>query len=266
MLLDAARSCPPHLCVCVTPKSSQRRATLRLEDACAATRCARVACALSTSPAQPQRATTPIRDDQRRVVSDADSRRATHQHFDAYRNNLNAALAADPELPHDLLVLQGLARFSGNTALRNNGGGFYNHGLFFSTLAPALKATQPSAKLLAAISTSFGSLDDMKSAFRDKALKQFGSGWAWLGVNNATMGLEVSATKNQDNPLMLAADASMSIPILGLDVWEHAYYLEYQNKRAEYIDNFWSVVDWHSVSVYYEHYASQGLAVDWHAI
>jgi Fe-Mn family superoxide dismutase len=182
------------------------------------------------------------------------------KHFDAYRQNLNAALAADPELTHNLVALQATAISGGNVAIRNNGGGFYNHGLFFSTLAPASKATLPSEELLAVINKDFGSLDAVKAAFRDKALKQFGSGWAWLGP------LQVTATKNQDNPLMIGVEAVRMLPVLGLDVWEHAYYLEYQNKRADYIDSFWNVVDWYTVSQYYKHYASQGQPVDWHPI
>jgi Fe-Mn family superoxide dismutase len=192
------------------------------------------------------------------------------KHFDAYRQNLNAALAADPELTRNLVALQASAISGGNVAVRNNGGGFYNHGLFFSTLAPASKATLPSEELLAVINKDFGSLDAVKAAFRDKALKQFGSGWAWLGpqiLQDGSLGpLQVTATKNQDNPLIIGVEAVRMLPILGLDVWEHAYYLEYQNKRADYIDSFWNVVDWYTVSQYYKHYASQGQPVDWHPI
>eukprot|EP00277_Geminigera_cryophila_P019226 CAMPEP_0179459490 /NCGR_PEP_ID=MMETSP0799-20121207/42808_1 /TAXON_ID=46947 /ORGANISM="Geminigera cryophila, Strain CCMP2564" /LENGTH=350 /DNA_ID=CAMNT_0021261329 /DNA_START=17 /DNA_END=1069 /DNA_ORIENTATION=+ len=192
------------------------------------------------------------------------------KHFNAYRTNLNSALAADPELSHNLLTLQASAISGGNTAIRNNAGGFYNHGLFFSTLAPASKATQPSSALLDSINQDFGSLEGMKAEFHKKALKVFGSGWVWVGVEvgeNATLGaLTITSTKNQDNPLMTGVAATRLLPIFGLDVWEHAYYLEYQNKRAEYVNNFWSVLNWYAVSQNYEHFASLGSAVDWHPI
>jgi len=192
------------------------------------------------------------------------------KHFDAYRKNLNAALEADPTLSHKLLTLQTTAISGENTAIRNNAGGFYNHGLFFSTLAPALKDTQPSTKLLDAIGKDFGSMDDLKAMFHAQALKVFWSGWVCVGVEvleDSSLGaLKITSTANLDNPLMTGVNATRMLPIMGLDVWEHAYYLEYQNKRGEYVNNFWSVLDWYVVSQNYEHFASLGNPVDWHPI
>ena len=133
-------------------------------------------------------------------------------------------------------------------AVRNNGGGYFNHRLFWQILAPA-KGQQPKGKLLEAINQSFGSLDKFKEEFENAAKTQFGSGWAWLAVD-ANGILFVSQTPNQDNPLMDDA-AKRGKPILALDVWEHAYYLKYQNKRGDYIDNYWNVVNWERASELY---------------
>jgi len=129
-------------------------------------------------------------------------------------------------------------------AVRNNGGGFYNHLLFWEILAPNAGGA-PSGELAEAIAGEFGSLDDFKSKFNDAAKTVFGSGWAWLSVS-AEGKLFISKTSNQDNPLMDVVD-QRGIPILALDVWEHAYYLKYQNKRPEYVTNFWNLVNWKEV-------------------
>lgn len=127
--------------------------------------------------------------------------------------------------------------------IRNNGGGFYNHTLFWESMTPS--QVEIPADLLKAIETSFGSLDDFKVKFGTAAKTRFGSGWAWLVVGTDGK-LFVTSTPNQDNPLMDIAEEK-GIPVLGLDVWEHAYYLKYQNRRPEYVDNFWNIVNWDNV-------------------
>ena len=129
-------------------------------------------------------------------------------------------------------------------AIRNNGGGYYNHALYWENMTP--KQTEIPVNLKSAIEKDFGSLDSFKMKFNTSAKTHFGSGWAWLSVD-ATGRLFVSSTANQDNPLMDVVEEK-GIPILGIDVWEHAYYLKYQNKRAEYVDNFWNIINWEIVN------------------
>ena len=169
------------------------------------------------------------------------------RHHNAYVTNLNAQAKTTPELASlSLEALQGqMSRF--NTAVRNNGGGHYNHDLFWKVMAPAGQRGEPSAALAAAITAAFGSADEMKKRFDQAALTRFGSGWAWLIVTPDKK-LAVTSTANQDNPLMDIAGIERGIPVLGLDVWEHAYYLKYQNKRAEYATNWWNVVNWNEVN------------------
>jgi Fe-Mn family superoxide dismutase len=133
--------------------------------------------------------------------------------------------------------------------IRNNGGGLYNHTLFWNIMGPNAGG-QPEGDLLKAINDTFGSFDKFKTEFENAAKTQFGSGWAWLAVD-ASCKLFVSQTPNQDNPLMDVA-AKRGQPILGLDVWEHAYYLKYQNRRPEYVANFWNVVNWKKVAELYK--------------
>lgn len=134
-------------------------------------------------------------------------------------------------------------------SIRNNGGGHYNHTLFWKIMSPD-GGEEPKGKLAKAINETFGSFENFKKTFEQTAMTRFGSGWAWLSVNNAGK-LFVSSTPNQDNPLMDVVEQK-GTPILGLDVWEHAYYLKYQNKRAGYISAFWSVVNWNEVEKRYE--------------
>jgi Fe-Mn family superoxide dismutase len=134
-------------------------------------------------------------------------------------------------------------------AVRNNGGGFYNHSLFWQILSPN-GGGLPTGKLAEAIDQKFGSFDDFKTKFNDAAANRFGSGWAWLSVN-ADKSLCVCSSANQDNPLMDVHDCPGK-PILGLDVWEHAYYLKYQNRRPDYISAFWNLVNWDKVSENYQ--------------
>jgi Fe-Mn family superoxide dismutase len=136
-----------------------------------------------------------------------------------------------------------------NPTIRNNGGGFYNHNLFWLNMGPGGKS-KPSKELQAAIDSEFGSLETFKEKFGTAAKTRFGSGWAWLSVD-ANKKLFISSTPNQDNPLMDAV-TERGIPLLTIDVWEHAYYLKYQNKRADYVDNFWKVVNWDVVSERYK--------------
>ncbi|HPV88373.1 MAG TPA: superoxide dismutase [Bacteroidales bacterium] len=134
-------------------------------------------------------------------------------------------------------------------AVRNNGGGYYNHTLFWENMTPS-GADKPSGKLAKAIDKTFGSLAEMKTAFAAAGATRFGSGWAWLSLD-AGGNLFISSTPNQDNPLMDVVERR-GIPLLGIDVWEHAYYLKYQNKRADYIDAFWNVINWKEVEERYE--------------
>lgn len=168
------------------------------------------------------------------------------KHHNAYVTNLNAALEGHPELAE--LSLEDLqAKIADIAPLRNNGGGHYNHSLFWKVIAPG-GASEPSGELAEAINAAFGSFEEFKAEFAKAGATRFGSGWAWLGVKcDGTVG--VSSTPNQDNPLMgEAAGTCGCTPILGLDVWEHAYYLNYQNRRPDYIAAFWSVVNWDVVA------------------
>ena len=169
------------------------------------------------------------------------------RHHQAYVNNLNAQVKTFPELANmSLEAMQGqISKF--NPAVRNNGGGHYNHDLFWKVMAPADQRGKPSAALDAAIAAAFGSFDEMKKRFDAAALTRFGSGWAWLIVT-ADKNLAVTSTPNQDNPLMDLPEIQRGAPILGLDVWEHAYYLKYQNKRGDYATNWWNVVNWNEVN------------------
>ncbi|MBN1334325.1 MAG: superoxide dismutase [Deltaproteobacteria bacterium] len=168
------------------------------------------------------------------------------RHHQGYVDNLNKALAADPELRGQSLESL-LARASSlPAAVRNNGGGHWNHDFFWASMAPAGGTGFPSAALEAAIDRDFGSMDAFRSAFRTAGLTRFGSGWSWLIVDPEGR-LRVTSTPNQDNPLMDVAEVR-GTPILGNDVWEHAYYLRYQNRRGDYLDAWWQVVNWSVVS------------------
>ena len=140
-------------------------------------------------------------------------------------------------------ILGSISKFS--TAIRNNGGGHYNHSLFWSVMAPNGGGTA-TGSVSEAINAAFGSFDEFKTAFSTAAGTRFGSGWAWL-IKNSSGKLEICSTPNQDNPLMDIAETK-GTPILGLDVWEHAYYLNYQNRRPDYISGFWNLVNWEEVN------------------
>lgn len=179
------------------------------------------------------------------------------KHHAGYVAKLNAALDQQPSLKaHGLDSLMGQLSQVGDvalqTALRNNGGGHWNHSLFWACMAPADQTGKLSDKLGGALQESFGSVDDFKTAFAQAAATRFGSGWAWLILKEGK--LRITSTPNQDNPLMkgLVPDQDAGLPLLGLDVWEHAYYLHYQNRRGDYIDAWWKVVDWNALSKRYE--------------
>ena len=162
------------------------------------------------------------------------------KHHNGYTNNLNTAIAGtDLETKSIETILGGLDM--SNKALRNNGGGFYNHSLFWNVMNPEGKEAL-SGELKDAILLAYGTFEDFKSAFSKAAATQFGSGWAWLCVHKGGK-VEVCSTPNQDNPLMPGVSCN-GTPILGLDVWEHAYYLNYQNRRPDYIEAFFSVINW----------------------
>jgi len=170
------------------------------------------------------------------------------RHHQAYVDNLNKALAGTEAENKELeSILQEISKHA--PAVRNNGGGHYNHSLFWETLSPNPK-TAPEGLLAEAINSVFGNLENLKAEIKKLGLGQFGSGWAWLFVKyNGSIG--VASTANQDNPLMDTNLTNRGYPILGVDVWEHAYYLKYQNKRADYLDAFWSVLDWNAVEEKY---------------
>jgi Fe-Mn family superoxide dismutase len=180
---------------------------------------------------------------------DAETMEIHHgRHHAAYVTNLNAALENQPglqEMPIEQMMA-GISKLS--TAVRNNGGGHYNHSLFWKLLSPN-GGGQPKGELAEAINASFGNFDKFKDEFSRAGITRFGSGWAWLVLAGGK--LVIASTPNQDNPLMDLAEIK-GAPILALDVWEHAYYLKYQNKRADYINSFWNVVNWDYAGILFE--------------
>ena len=170
------------------------------------------------------------------------------RHHNAYVTNLNAAVTGTALEGKSLEEL--LATISTlSPAVRNNGGGHYNHTFFWETLSPN-GGGAPVGELAAAINAKFGSFDEFKAAFKAASIGRFGSGWGWL-VALADGSVAISSTPNQDNPLMDVAEVK-GTPIIGLDVWEHAYYLKFQNKRPDYIDAFWNVVDWNKAEARFQ--------------
>ena len=165
------------------------------------------------------------------------------KHHAGYTNNLNGAVDGTDLAGKSIEeILSGVSGQS--TAVRNNGGGFFNHNLYWEVIAPG-GAPAPEGVLLDAVNDSFGSIENFQEAFTKAALTRFGSGWAWLVLQNNK--LVVSSTPNQDNPLMDVAEVQ-GTPILGIDVWEHAYYLNYQNRRPDYVNAFWNLINWDEVA------------------
>lgn len=171
------------------------------------------------------------------------------KHHQAYVDNVNKAIAGTE---HENKTIEELVKHAGaiSPAVRNNGGGHWNHTFFWESLTPNAGGT-PTGELADAIDAAFGNLDEFKAKFAAAGATRFGSGWAWLIVKDGK--LEVSSTPNQDNPLMDVAEVK-GFPLLGLDVWEHAYYLKYQNKRADYVANFWKIVNWNYVEQRFNEY------------
>ncbi|MGN8058591.1 MULTISPECIES: superoxide dismutase [Pedobacter] len=170
------------------------------------------------------------------------------KHHQAYVTNLNKALEGKPEASSSIEeIVKNISKFP--AAVRNNGGGHYNHSLFWNILGPN-KGGEPTGDLAKAINETFGSFADLKTKLQEAGATRFGSGWAWLSVG-ADKKLQVSSTPNQDNPLMDVAEVK-GTPILGIDVWEHAYYLKYQNKRPDYLAAIWNVVNWDAVAELYK--------------
>ncbi|TCZ74211.1 superoxide dismutase [Flaviaesturariibacter aridisoli] len=169
------------------------------------------------------------------------------KHHQAYVDNLNKAVAGGE---HENKSLEELVRSAGSIspAVRNNGGGHWNHSFFWTVIGPKAGG-QPTGALAEAITKAFGSFDAFKEKFNTAGATRFGSGWAWL-IKKEDGSLEVTSTPNQDNPLMDVAEVK-GTPLLGCDVWEHAYYLKYQNRRPEYLAAFWNVVNWNKVSELY---------------
>ncbi len=170
------------------------------------------------------------------------------KHHQAYVDNLNKAIAGTE---HENKSIEELVANAGkiSVAVRNNGGGHWNHTFFWESLAPQAGGT-PKGELAAAIDAAFGSFDAFKEKFANAGMTRFGSGWAWLCLNDKKE-LFISSTPNQDNPLMDVAEAK-GTPLLGVDVWEHAYYLKYQNRRADYLGAFWNVISWDKIEARYQ--------------
>lgn len=183
-------------------------------------------------------------------VIDAQTMELHHtKHAAGYAKNLSDAMAAEsvPSGTSVETIMSGISRYS--VKMRNNGGGHYNHELFWKCMKPNA-GSQPSGKLLTAIETSFNSFGTFKSKFTEAAMTRFGSGWAWLYLDKNNQ-LLIASTPNQDNPLMDVSPVK-GLPLLCLDVWEHAYYLKYQNRRGDYVDNWFKVVNWEFIQKRFE--------------
>lgn len=171
------------------------------------------------------------------------------KHHQAYVDKLNEAVDADPALQGQTLEQMFASMSKLPKAVRNNGGGHWNHSLFWELLAPVGETGEPSAELAAAIDRDLGGMEKFKEAFNAAGAGQFGSGWAWLIVQDGK--LKVTSTPNQDNPLMDVAEDKGAV-VLAADVWEHAYYLKYQNRRPDYLKAFWTVVNWNKANALFE--------------
>ncbi|MCE9618390.1 MAG: superoxide dismutase [Planctomycetes bacterium] len=173
------------------------------------------------------------------------------KHHQAYVDNLNKALVGHADLQgksvEELCASLPSLPEAIRGAVRNNGGGHFNHSMFWVLMAPKGQGGAPSAELSAAITKAFGSMDDFKAKLADAGMKRFGSGWSWLMAKPGGT-LEIVSTANQDNPLMKGTIDTLGTPLLGVDVWEHAYYLKYQNRRADYLKSWWDVVNWNEVN------------------
>lgn len=170
------------------------------------------------------------------------------KHHQAYVTNLNKALEGKPEATAKIEdIVKNISKYP--PAVRNNGGGHYNHSLFWTLLSPS-GGGEPTGELAEAIKSTFGSFGELKTKLSEAGATRFGSGWAWLIVT-ADKKLTVTSTPNQDNPLMDLPEVTKGTPILGIDVWEHAYYLKYQNRRPDYLAAIWNVINWNHVAELY---------------
>ncbi|MSR43975.1 MAG: superoxide dismutase [Phycisphaerales bacterium] len=173
------------------------------------------------------------------------------KHHQAYVDNLNKALDGQPAFANwtmdEICVQLGSIPETIRAMVRNNGGGHWNHSMFWQIMAPTGQGGAPSAGLAAAIDASCGSMDSFKKSFAEAGMKRFGSGWAWLVVKG-DRSVAITSTPNQDNPLMKGFVDMAGTPLMGIDVWEHAYYLNYQNRRADYLAAWWDVVNWNEVN------------------
>ncbi|QKJ31409.1 superoxide dismutase [Mucilaginibacter mali] len=170
------------------------------------------------------------------------------KHHQAYVTNLNKALEGKPEATAKIEdIVKNISKYP--PAVRNNGGGHYNHSLFWTLLSPS-GGGEPTGELAEAIKSTFGSFGELKTKLSEAGATRFGSGWAWLIVT-ADKKLAVTSTPNQDNPLMDLPEVTKGTPILGIDVWEHAYYLKYQNRRPDYLAAIWNVINWNHVAELY---------------
>lgn len=210
------------------------------------------ATALTVEPPSPAFATPPLPypPDALEPYIDARTMEIHHgRHHDGYTKNLNRAIEQESTLREHTIesLLAEIPQLPAAvaTTIRNHGGGYYNHNRFWEWMTPG--GSEPTADFEAALTQHFGSRAEFQARFREAALRVFGSGWAWLIVR-ADGSLAITATPNQDNPLMRGLVSETGTPILGVDVWEHAYYLKYQNRRADYIDAWWNVVHWQRVS------------------
>jgi superoxide dismutase, Fe-Mn family len=167
------------------------------------------------------------------------------KHHKAYIDNLNKAIQAGSQSWNSLEEIVQKLNKKSDSVLRNNAGGHWNHSFFWESITP--NATAPNEKITNAINEAFGSFDAFKTAFTKAATGQFGSGWAWL-CKNKNGKLFITSTPNQDNPLMKKLVKQAGVPLLGIDVWEHAYYLQYQNKRADYVNAFYKIINWEKVA------------------
>jgi superoxide dismutase len=184
------------------------------------------------------------------------------KHHAGYINNLNKTIKGTWADTLSIVPLNGVIHDI--IVARNNAGGHYNHSFFWKILTPE-KNTQPSPRLAAAINSQFGSLDSLKTLVTKTAMDRFGSGWVWVYINDKNK-IEVCSTPNQDNTLMKGVSECLGTPILAIDVWEHAYYLNYQNKRADYLKNIWTIINWKEVSRLYEEKVPKGKFDDWQAL
>ena len=213
--------------------------------------CSPIAAANEQGKSPFELAPLPYANDALEPANDATTMSIHHdRHHQGYDDKLNKALSENPELSGQTLEQLFAKAGSLPTALRNNAGGHWNHTFFWTSMTPPAQSGSPSSALSAAITADFGSMEELKAAFKEAGTQRFGSGWVWLLVDEQGR-LAITSTPNQDNPLMDVADVK-GVPILGNDVWEHAYYLQYQNRRADYLEGWWQVVNWPQVSQRYD--------------